>query len=102
TPDGNIILQVDVHKDSAGTETRNGIIINTKQVKTMVLVENGGTVVLGGIYTQEEREDITKVPFLGDIPLFGYLFKTKGRTNNKTELLVFITPKVLTERLTAK
>lgn len=102
TPDGNIVLQVDVHKDSRGEDTRGGPVINTKQVKTMVLVENGGTVVLGGIYTQEEREDVAKVPFLGDIPLFGYLFKTKGRTNNKTELLVFITPKVLTERLTAK
>lgn len=102
TPDGNIVLQVDVHKDSRGEETRGGPVINTKQVKTMVLVENGGTVVLGGIYTQEEREDIAKVPFLGDIPLFGYLFKTKGRSNNKTELLVFITPKVLAERLTAR
>lgn len=102
TPDGSIILTVDVHKDSPGTETRNGIIINTKQLKTLVLVENGGTVVLGGIYTQEEREDIAKVPFLGDIPLFGNLFKTTGRTNNKTELLVFITPKVLTDRLSAK
>ena len=102
TPDGNIILQVDVHKDSRGEDTRGGPVINTKQVKTMVLVENGGTVVLGGIYTQEERDDVTKVPFLGDIPLFGYLFKTKSRTNNKTELLVFITPKVLTDRLSAK
>ena len=102
TPDGNIVLNVDVHKDSRGEDTRGGPVINTKQVKTMVLVENGGTVVLGGIYTQEERDDVTKVPFLGDIPLFGYLFKTKARTNNKTELLVFITPKVLTDRLTAK
>lgn len=102
TPDGNIVLQVDVHKDSPGAETRGGPVINTKQVKTMVLVENGGTVVLGGIYTQEEREDIAKVPFLGDIPLLGYLFKTKGRANNKTELLVFITPKVLADNLTAK
>lgn len=102
TPDGNIILNVDVHKDSRGEDTRGGPVINTKQVKTMVLVENGGTVVLGGIYTQEERDDVTKIPFLGDIPLFGYLFKSKARTNNKTELLVFITPKVLTDRLSAK
>lgn len=102
TPDGNIVLQVDVHKDSRGEDTRGGPVINTKQVKTMVLVENGGTVVLGGIYTQEEREDVAKVPFLGDIPLFGYLFKTKGRSNNKTELLVFITPKVLADRLTTR
>ena len=102
TPDGNVILSVDVHKDSRGEETRGGPVINTKQVKTMVLVENGGTVVLGGIYTQEERDDVTKIPFLGDIPLFGYLFKSKARSNNKTELLVFITPKILTDRLTAR
>ncbi len=94
TPDGTIILTVDVHKDSRGEETRGGPVINTKQVKTNVLVENGGTVVLGGIYTQEERNDVTKVPFLGDLPLFGNLFKSTGRTNNKTELLIFITPKV--------
>lgn len=94
TPDGTIILAVDVHKDSRGEETRGGPVINTKQVKTNVLVENGGTVVLGGIYTQEERADVTKVPFLGDIPLFGNLFKSTGKTNNKTELLIFITPKV--------
>jgi type IV pilus assembly protein PilQ len=94
TPDGTIILSVDVHKDSRGEETRGGPVINTKQVKTNVLVENGGTVVLGGIYTQEERNDVTKIPFLGDIPLFGNLFKSSGKTNNKTELLIFITPKV--------
>jgi type IV pilus assembly protein PilQ len=94
TPDGTIILDVDVHKDSRGEETRGGPVINTKQVKTNVLVENGGTVVLGGIYTQEERLDVTKIPFLGDLPLFGNLFKSTGRTNNKTELLIFITPKI--------
>jgi type IV pilus assembly protein PilQ len=94
TPDGTIILTVDVHKDSRGEETRFGPAINTKQVKTTVLVDNGGTVVLGGIYTQEERADVTKVPFLGDIPLFGNLFKSTGKTNNKTELLIFITPRV--------
>ncbi len=94
TPDGTIILNVDVHKDSRGEETRGGPVINTKQVKTNVLVENGGTVVLGGIYTQEERTDVTKVPFFGDIPVFGNLFKSSGKTNNKTELLIFITPKV--------
>lgn len=94
TPDGTIILTVDVHKDSRGEETRGGPVINTKQVKTSVLVDNGGTVVLGGIYTQEERSDVTKVPFLGDLPLFGNLFKSTGKTNNKTELLIFITPRV--------
>lgn len=99
TPDGNIILNVDVHKDSPGTITTQGVQINTKQVRTLVLVENGGTVVLGGIYTQEERDDVTKVPFLGDIPFVGNLFKSTARTNKKTELLVFITPKIVNERL---
>ncbi|MFZ6842899.1 type IV pilus secretin PilQ [Undibacterium sp. RuTC16W] len=102
TPDGNVILDVDVHKDSVGAETRAGFAIDTKEVKTMVLVENGGTVVLGGIFQQNERDNVTKIPFFGDIPLFGNLFKTTGRTNDKTELLVFITPKIITERLTTK
>jgi type IV pilus assembly protein PilQ len=102
TPDGNIILDVDVNKDSVGVETRSGFAINTKHVKTQVLVENGGTVVLGGIYQQTESNSETKVPFLGDLPVFGHLFKTTGRTNNKTELLVFITPKVVSERLSTR
>ncbi|MFZ6674256.1 type IV pilus secretin PilQ [Undibacterium sp. Xuan67W] len=102
TPDGNVILDVDVHKDSVGVETRAGYAIDTKEVKTMVLVENGGTVVLGGIFQQNERDSVTKIPFFGDIPLFGNLFKTTGRTNDKTELLVFITPKIITDRLTTK
>ncbi|MGB6055699.1 MAG: type IV pilus secretin PilQ family protein, partial [Burkholderiaceae bacterium] len=102
TPDGNVILDVDVNKDSVGEETRAGFAINTKHVKTQVLVENGGTVVLGGIFQQTERESVTKVPFFGDIPLFGNLFKTTGRTNDKTELLVFITPKIVADRTAAR
>ncbi|MBI3285343.1 MAG: type IV pilus secretin PilQ [Burkholderiales bacterium] len=102
TPDGNVILDVDVHKDSVGQETRAGFAIDTKQVKTLVLVENGGTVVLGGIFQQNERDNVTKVPFFGDLPLFGNLFKTTGRTNDKTELLVFITPKIVANNLSAK
>ena len=70
--------------------------IDTKRVQTQVLVENGGTIVLGGIYEQSDREDETKVPLLGDIPVLGALFKQKTRSNTKSELLVFITPKVLT------
>lgn len=102
TPDGNVILDVEVHKDSVGQETRMGYAIDTKEVKTMVLVENGGTVVLGGIYQQTERKDVTKIPFFGDIPLFGNLFKTTGNTNDKTELLIFITPKIVTDRFNLK
>ncbi len=96
TPEGNIILSVDVNKDSVGRSTANGFAIDTKHIQTQVLVENGGTVVIGGIFEQNDREDETKVPFLGDIPAFGNLFKTKTRTAVKSELLVFITPKVLT------
>lgn len=96
TPEGNIILNVDVNKDSVGRSTSNGFAIDTKHIQTQVLVENGGTVVIGGIYEQTDREDETKVPLLGDIPGLGSLFKQKTRTANKSELLVFITPKVLT------
>ncbi|MBC3810371.1 type IV pilus secretin PilQ [Undibacterium aquatile] len=102
TPDGNVILDVEVHKDSVGQETRMGYAIDTKEVKTMVLVENGGTVVLGGIFQQTERDNITKIPFFGDIPLFGNLFKNTGRTNDKTELLIFITPKIVTDKFSVK
>ena len=99
TPDGNVVLEVDVSKDSKGEETRAGFAINTQHVKTKVMVENGGTVVLGGIYQQSERSNESKVPVLGDIPLVGYLFKTEGRENTKTELLVFITPKIVADRV---
>ena len=102
TPDGNIILDVDVNKDSVGVETRAGFAIDTKHVKTQVLVENGGTVVLGGIFQQTERESVTKVPVFGDLPVLGYLFKTTGRTNDKTELLIFITPKIVADRISSR
>jgi type IV pilus assembly protein PilQ len=101
TPDGNVVLEVDVSKDSKGEETRAGFAINTQHVKTKVMVENGGTVVLGGIYQQTERSNVSKVPLLGDIPVVGYLFKTQGRENTKTELLVFITPKIVADRVAA-
>jgi len=95
TPDGNIILVVDVAKDSRGTAVGQTFAINTKHVKTNVQVENGGTVVLGGIFTQSEFNNVTKVPFFGDLPLLGHLFRTTSRTRTKTELLIFITPRVL-------
>ncbi len=102
TPDGNIVLDVDVNKDSVGVETRAGFAIDTKHVKTQVLVENGGTVVLGGIFQQTERDAVAKVPFLGDIPVLGNVFKTTSRTNDKTELLIFITPKIVADRLSSR
>lgn len=97
TPDGNIILVVDVAKDSRGTAVGQTFAINTKHVKTNVQVENGGTVVLGGIYTQSEFNSVNKIPFFGDLPLLGYLFRNTSRTRNKTELLIFITPRVLVD-----
>lgn len=98
TPEGSVILSVDVNKDSRGTLTPQGYAINTKHVQTQVLVENGGTVVIGGIYTQDEGETVNKVPVLGDVPVLGNLFKNKTRTTSKTELLIFLTPKVVSER----
>ncbi|NEK56076.1 type IV pilus secretin PilQ, partial [Rhizobium leguminosarum] len=100
--DGNIFLDVDVNKDSVGIQTTNGFAIDTKHVQTQVLVENGGTVVIGGIYTQNERTDINKVPLLGDIPVLGNLFKSTSKINNRTELLVFLTPRVLSDQLSLK
>ncbi|GJJ04778.1 fimbrial assembly protein PilQ [Duganella rhizosphaerae] len=102
TPDGNVVIDVDVNKDSVGQETRAGFAIDTKHVKTQVMVENGGTVVLGGIYQQTERNTTSKVPLLGDVPVLGYLFRSNSRTNDKTELLVFITPKIVAERLSTR
>lgn len=102
TPDGNVILDVDVNKDSVGIETRAGFAIDTKHVKTLVQVENGGTVVLGGIFQQTLRDTTSQVPVLGDLPVLGNLFKTKARTDDKTELLIFITPKIVTDRLSTR
>ncbi len=102
TPEGNVILQLEVNKDSRGSLTSAGPAINTKRVKTEVLVENGGTVVIGGIFTQEEQNDINKVPLLGDIPFLGYLFQNRVKTTKKTEMLIFITPKIVTDRSAAR
>jgi type IV pilus assembly protein PilQ len=98
TPEGSIILDVDVNKDSRGETTAAGIAINTKHIQTQVLVENGGTVVIGGIFELIEIDDTTKVPLLGDLPVLGNLFKNKSKTSNKSELLVFITPRVISDR----
>ena len=101
TPDNNIIMDLKVHKDSVGDIISTGGLggtvpsIDTRAVETQVLVKNGQTVVLGGIYETERRETINKVPFLGDIPILGYFFKSTQRTNNKAELLIFVTPRIL-------
>jgi type IV pilus assembly protein PilQ len=99
TPDDNVIMTLKINKDSRGAETLSGPAIDTKQVSTEVLVENGGTVVIGGIYTQEERSSTTKVPVLGDLPYVGFLFKQNSKADERRELLVFITPKILRDNL---
>ena len=106
TPDNNIIMDLRVSKDNVGEIISTGGLggtvpsIDTRSVETQVLVANGQTVVLGGIYETERRETINKVPVLGDIPFAGNLFKSKQRTDNKAELLIFVTPRILEEGAT--
>ncbi|TAG35685.1 MAG: type IV pilus secretin PilQ [Polaromonas sp.] len=102
TPEGSIILDLDINKDSRGETTAAGIAINTKHIKTQVLVENGGTVVIGGIFELTESNSESKVPLLGDLPGVGNLFKTRTRSSSKSELLVFITPKMISDRAAAR
>ena len=103
TPDNNIIMDLRVSKDNVGEIISTGGLggtvpsIDTRSVETQVLVADGQTVVLGGIYETERRETINKVPFLGDIPFAGALFRSKQKTDNKAELLIFVTPRILEE-----
>ncbi|MDH3612903.1 MAG: type IV pilus secretin PilQ [Gammaproteobacteria bacterium] len=103
TPDNNIIMDLAVHKDNVGDIISTGGLggtvpsIDTRAVETQVLVADGQTVVLGGIYETERRETVKKVPFLGDIPFLGRLFKSTQRVDNKAELLIFVTPRILEE-----
>ncbi len=100
TPDDRIIMDLQVNKDSVG-EIFSGIpSIDTREVQTQVLVNNGDTVVLGGIYEQVTRNDIEKIPFLGDLPLIGFLFRHTLESDDKAELLIFVTPKILKDSLT--
>ena len=98
TPEGNIIMDLDVSKDSRGALTDAGPAINQKNINTQVLVDNGGTVVIGGIFELEEIDGGSKVPFLGDLPGVGNLFKNRTRETSKKELLVFVTPRMITDR----
>ena len=102
TPDGNVMLDVKVNKDSPGQNTIAGPAINTKQITTKVLVENGGTVVIGGIYTQDSSTDVEKVPLLGDLPAVGNLFRHTVAKNKKAEMLIFITPRILNQDMTLR
>lgn len=98
TPEGDIILDLDINKDSRGETTSQGVAIDTKHIVTQILVENGGTVVIGGIYEMEETNQENKIPFLGDVPVIGNLFKNNTKESTKREMLVFITPKVISDR----
>ncbi|MBI2307210.1 MAG: type IV pilus secretin PilQ [Rhodocyclales bacterium] len=104
TPDGKITMTLDVNKDTPNTRltTGAGVAIDTKHVKTEVLVENGGTVVIGGIYQQETRETSNRIPILGEIPYLGWLFRNSQKLDDKTELLVFITPRIISEAMVVR
>lgn len=95
TPEGHVVLDLTINKDSRGETTTSGIAINTKHVQTQVLIENGGTVVIGGIFEHVSREELHQVPGLGRIPILGALFRSRQTVSSKSELLVFITPRVL-------
>lgn len=99
TPDENVIMDIKVNKDSVGTIYAGVPSIDTNKVSTQVLVENGGTVVIGGVYSQVETNGEDKVPLLGDIPVLGNLFKSSAKLDNKSELLIFITPKIMKDVL---
>jgi type IV pilus assembly protein PilQ len=97
TPEGAVVLDVDVNRDSVGQLTTAGYAINTKHVKTQVRVQDGGTVVLGGIFEDSDKNDQARVPALGDVPMLGWLFRNRQQLRKRSELLVFLTPRVLNE-----
>ena len=98
TPNGDVLLDLSVNKDSVGVNTSAGPSIDTKAIKTQVLVEDGGTVVIGGIYTQDDEVNESRVPLFGDLPYIGNLFKTRTTTRDRREMLVFITPKIVADK----
>jgi type IV pilus assembly protein PilQ len=100
TPDDRVSMDVDITKDDFADATAG--LLNVKQIKTQVLLDNGETVAIGGIYTQDKLDTITKVPFLGDLPLLGWLFKNKANQDTKTELLIFLTPRILSEKIAVR
>jgi type IV pilus assembly protein PilQ len=106
TPDDRIIMDLEVKKDSLGQliNSSAGLVptIDTKRVNTQVLVDNGDTIVLGGIFEQTTRTTVDKVPFLGDVPLIGVLFRRTVKQDDKTELLIFVTPKIVKDTLTVR
>lgn len=100
TPDDRVNMEVNITKDNFSDAVTG--VLNVKEIKTQVLLDNGETVVIGGIYEQDKNDTVTKVPFLGDIPLLGWLFKSKEVKDNKTELLIFLTPRILSDNLSLR
>lgn len=100
TPDDNIILELTVNQDSRGVVTNGVPSINTREMHTKVLVQNGETVVLGGIYQQEKNDNVRRVPFFGNLPLVGWLFKSRTHLDKRNELLIFVTPKIIQDGVT--
>ena len=92
-------MDIKVNKDSVGTLYAGVPSIDTNKVTTQVLVENGGTVVIGGVYSQQQTDGINKVPLLGDIPVLGALFRSTSKIDNKSELLIFISPKIMKDTM---
>jgi len=106
TPDNRVIMTVEIRKDSVGAfipQAGGGSVpsIDTKNVITQIAVNNGDTAVIGGIYEETINSTIDKIPFLGDVPVFGYLFKNTLRTTEKNELLIFLTPRIVRDSITA-
>lgn len=102
TPDDNVSMKLKINKDAPGKETAFGPAIDKREIQTTALVGNGETIVLGGIFEGEQRNNTEKVPFLGDLPGIGFLFRRDKVTDNKRELLIFITPKILGETLSVR
>ena len=102
TPDDRIIMDLEVKKDSIGVIFSGIPSVDTKKVSTQVLVDNGDTIVLGGIFEQTTRTTVDKVPFLGDVPLLGAVFRRTVKQDDKTELLIFVTPKIVKDTLTVR
>ena len=102
TPDNRIILDLVVTQDTRGetvsTSTGDAVAIDTQEIKTQVLVENGETIVLGGIFQQTSTDSVSKVPLFGDLPFLGVLFRNTSEFQEKRELLIFVTPKIITEK----
>lgn len=100
TPDNHVVMKLKITKDARGALTPNGIAIDTREIETSVKVGNGETIVLGGIYENTKNRTVNKIPILGDLPGIGFLFRKTNVEDKKKELLIFITPKILDEKLT--